>query len=399
MKIREVIAYVDAIKPNAFPDEVKVMWLNEVEGYVQTDVMLIDIDAIIRYETEKDIETELLVPAPYTKIYYVYLTAMVDFANGEYNKYANTMEMYNEFISEYMKWYADRYRPADRRDGTCSSYPAFDIITAYGKCGCASPTLREVITYLDEIKPNAFNDEIKIQWLNEVEGYLQTDVMLLDISDIIRYKYPDDLERKLLVSYPHAKVYYIYLMAMVDFANGEYNKYANTIQIYNEFLNEFLIWFADRYRPADGKAVDHGYYLSAYSIAVNHGYRGTEEEWIWSLHGEKGEKGDPGVFVKETDTDEPAEEDRVMVDAREKEEDEILIPDSLYRNGNKIWLVCDGEEVGDPVEIPGSAVNVDSEMSDESSNAVENRVIKAYVDGLMGDLESALDAILGESEM
>ena len=34
------------------------------------------------------------------------------------------------------------------------------------------------------------------------------------------------------------------------------------------------------------------YYLSAYAIAVKHGFVGTEAEWLESL---KGEKGDPGI--------------------------------------------------------------------------------------------------------
>ena len=33
------------------------------------------------------------------------------------------------------------------------------------------------------------------------------------------------------------------------------------------------------------------YYLSAYGIAVKHGFTGTEAEWIESLKGEKGEAG------------------------------------------------------------------------------------------------------------
>lgn len=41
-------------------------------------------------------------------------------------------------------------------------------------------------------------------------------------------------------------------------------------------------------------------------------------------------------------------------------------------------------------------VEVDSEMSDESDNAVSNKVIKAYVDGLVGDIDSVLDNINGE---
>lgn len=159
--------------------------------------------------------------------------------------------------------------------------------------------IREVISYVDSIKPNAFTDEVKVQWINEVEGYVQTDVMLLDILEVIKYSYPDDMDTELLVANPHSKIYYTYMVAMVDFANGEYNKYANTLQMYNEFLNEYMIWYADHYRPADGMAVARGYYISAYGIAVKHGYTGTEEQWLEDLVGPQGKPFEYDDFTPE----------------------------------------------------------------------------------------------------
>lgn len=35
-------------------------------------------------------------------------------------------------------------------------------------------------------------------------------------------------------------------------------------------------------------------YVSAYAIAVKNGFEGTEEEWLASLKGPQGDKGDPG---------------------------------------------------------------------------------------------------------
>lgn len=48
-----------------------------------------------------------------------------------------------------------------------------------------------------------------------------------------------------------------------------------------------------------------GYYFSAYGIAVKHGFRGTEEEWLESLHGIQGPpgpQGDPGPRGPQGDT-------------------------------------------------------------------------------------------------
>ena len=46
-----------------------------------------------------------------------------------------------------------------------------------------------------------------------------------------------------------------------------------------------------------------GYYYSAYGIAVKHGFEGTEEEWLESLKGRDGEKGDPGLNQISTSTE------------------------------------------------------------------------------------------------
>lgn len=44
----------------------------------------------------------------------------------------------------------------------------------------------------------------------------------------------------------------------------------------------------------------------------------------------------------------------------------------------------------------GNTLIIDTEMSDTSTNAVQNMVIKAYVDGLVGDIATAIDLINGE---
>lgn len=57
------------------------------------------------------------------------------------------------------------------------------------------------------------------------------------------------------------------------------------------------------------------------------------------------------------------------------------------------------DENGGWVEIGYSGGNnfIDGEMSDTSENAVQNKVVKAYVDGLIGDIDSILDTINGEA--
>lgn len=160
-------------------------------------------------------------------------------------------------------------------------------------------TIRNVISYVDAIKPNAFDEGVKVQWVNEVEGYIQTEVMMLALADTVQYDPDVHMDTVLLVKPPHDKLYSLYLCALVDFANGEYDKYNNTMQMYNKFLGEYIKWYTRVFHPADGGCVREGYYLSAYTIATRHGFEGTEEEWLESLKGDPGEPFEYDDFTQE----------------------------------------------------------------------------------------------------
>lgn len=114
--------------------------------------------------------------------------------------------------------------------------------------------LREAIERVDEIKPNAFSSAVKTDWINALEGRIAADVLLLAPAEVkqLRYTYPEDQNTELLVDPPHDDIYTLWLAAKIDEANGEYNKYQNTMQIYNEHFGDFVRWFASTWEPAQG---------------------------------------------------------------------------------------------------------------------------------------------------
>lgn len=112
-------------------------------------------------------------------------------------------------------------------------------------------TIENCIKAVDEIKPNAFSNETKTEWLNEVEGMVQTEIFLFQPVDLVRYSYESDKNTEMLVDPPHDKLYRSFLEARIDYANGEYEKYTNTMQMFNADYGEFLRWFALYYEPAD----------------------------------------------------------------------------------------------------------------------------------------------------
>lgn len=111
-KIGEIIRFVDDIKPNAFTDAQKLQWLNELEGKIQVLILCSPAEELRpAYVLPGDADTQALVPKPYDKLYWMYLGAMIDFGNGEYSKYQNSMILFNDAYEDYAKAYLREHRP------------------------------------------------------------------------------------------------------------------------------------------------------------------------------------------------------------------------------------------------------------------------------------------------
>lgn len=140
--------------------------------------------------------------------------------------------------------------------------------------------------------PAEIDDTILLDWLNQVEGQILHEIFLLALSEITPYSATPT--EALAAPYPYDGIYLLWMEAQVDFANGEYERYTNTMQRYNTAWNDLARHIAKCIRPVYGRAMEQGYYLSAYGIAKAHGYTGTEAEWLASLKGEAGEPGKDG---------------------------------------------------------------------------------------------------------
>lgn len=116
--------------------------------------------------------------------------------------------------------------------------------------------LKEVIEQVDAIKPNSYSNDQKTSWISNLEGRVQTEVFLLD--EVIRYSYTEDSEKTLLIDPPYDDIYGIYLQAMIDYAQGEYRAYHNTMAMFNSMWSEFAAWFFNRYDPVNAKTVELG---------------------------------------------------------------------------------------------------------------------------------------------
>ena len=106
MKVKELLEYNSSTKPHVYPESVLLLWLNEVEGRVQLDILKKEKSALRIYGPE-DMDEQLLVPAPHTGVYRYHMAAMVDLENGEDGKYRNDMALFNRAWEEYACWHEE----------------------------------------------------------------------------------------------------------------------------------------------------------------------------------------------------------------------------------------------------------------------------------------------------
>lgn len=147
---------------------------------------------------------------------------------------------------------------------------------------------------------NDFENEIVERWIDECDASIQLEVALKKPGEVIRLRPPlwekgteykngtrigvnisgeyhifvaqNDVESQITpqddaeswkevpyetyVTFPHDKLYYLYVIAMMDLANHEYDKYKNDMQVYNAAYNEFAKWWQRNYRYTHKEGYD-----------------------------------------------------------------------------------------------------------------------------------------------
>lgn len=192
-------------------------------------------------------------------------------------------------------------------------------------------TIKECIDNVDNIKPNEYSVEDKVQWLSFIDLIIVNDVLKTHegydgrYDDFTGYS-ADKLSEPLIVPSPYDRLYTAYLKMKIDGENGETARYNNSASLFNSYMMEYRKFYnkthmpinptnKERPRPPFKASVglseeeyenikrDLFYMLSEhfatftsqdklYGIVTS--YVNNNIEMLRGLDGEKGEKGDKG---------------------------------------------------------------------------------------------------------
>ena len=118
MKIIEAITRIDSLKHNTYTESDKVEWLSRLDTMVKKHIIDThegDEVSFTGYDDITNLQTELLVPAPYDEVYLRWMEAQIDYHNGEYDKYNNAMEMFNTAYEGYQNYYNRTHMPKGKK--------------------------------------------------------------------------------------------------------------------------------------------------------------------------------------------------------------------------------------------------------------------------------------------
>ena len=108
----------------------------------------------------------------------------------------------------------------------------------------------QVISDVDELKPNQYSDNTKIQWINDIEKKVYREI----IANREGYSGEEpeysieDYEKIMLVPDGYAVLYSYYLMAMIDYHNAEINRYNNSMIMFNQAYSDFAGYYYSSHR-------------------------------------------------------------------------------------------------------------------------------------------------------
>lgn len=117
-------------------------------------------------------------------------------------------------------------------------------------------TLLTAIEKANALRPNAFEDDMKADWIMGIEAEI-AEMMFKDRPDR-EYEEPENTypaDTELLMPYPHDGFYVPYLCAMIDEANEESDLYADDMAVYNSARQDACAWWNRNHRPRKRKFV------------------------------------------------------------------------------------------------------------------------------------------------
>ena len=100
--------------------------------------------------------------------------------------------------------------------------------------------IRQAMETIKSLKPSQCSDEILLEWISRLDGMVWEDILRGYCEPpCLPYRMDADMDRELLIPFPHDEIYVTWLGAKIDYINDELDRYNNAMMLYNAQLQAF----------------------------------------------------------------------------------------------------------------------------------------------------------------
>ncbi len=116
-------------------------------------------------------------------------------------------------------------------------------------------TINEAITKIDNVKPNAYSTDDKIEWLSQLDGLVYQELIKThnDFEETTENKFTgytsEDGDEEMLIPFPYENVYIEWLTAQIDLTNADIGRYNNSVMSFYNDYNQFANWYTRNHMP------------------------------------------------------------------------------------------------------------------------------------------------------
>jgi hypothetical protein len=113
-------------------------------------------------------------------------------------------------------------------------------------------TIAEAISQVNALKPNTYEQSIKVKWLSDLDARIKTQVIDQHKGNVYVFFYgydENDMDAKLLVSAPYDEMYLHWLSAMIDYHNSDDDRYNNDIILFNNAYEGYKNHYTRTHMP------------------------------------------------------------------------------------------------------------------------------------------------------
>ena len=114
-------------------------------------------------------------------------------------------------------------------------------------------TIAEAISKIDDLKPNTYTPEDKVDWLSSLDARVKSQIIdthhCHDPFHFYGYDSVCDQQTELLVPAPYDEMYLRWLEAMIDYHNSEDDRYNNAITLFNNAYEGYKKLYTRTHMP------------------------------------------------------------------------------------------------------------------------------------------------------